>query len=157
MLSVLMSEPFRAENCRFLVSLAGGNPVPKVLYGAARTKRPAEPTADWKPNRWHCQKKNEKDEPCMAVKEWPGKECWCVQEQKRKTTWVWKQEATDDVKMGYRKESPTSSGASCGGSMAAGGAAGGAADSAAEAADSAAKAAEKASDVIILTSSDEDE
>ena len=40
--------------------------------------------------------------------------------------------------------------------MAAGGAAGGAADSAAEAADSAAEAAEKASDVIILTSSDED-
>ena len=68
-----MPEPLRIVKRKFLVSLAEGDPVPTVLYEAARTKRPAKATEEWKPIRWRCTL-------CKEPKKWPGEVCPCVEQ-----------------------------------------------------------------------------
>ena len=111
--------PIKKRNTQ--VYKAGGYPVHK----AARIKRVAKATEEWKPIRWRCRL-------CKRPKKWPGQICPCVEHKRwRDETFEWQ-----------------AGGAGGAASGAASGAAGGAADSAA-------KAAEKASQVINLVSDDE--
>ena len=76
-MSVPMPEPLRIMKRKFLVSLAEGDPVPTVLYEAARTKRPAKATEEWKPCPCRCSMcgkgkmfRSQKCPHCVQHKQW---------------------------------------------------------------------------------------
>ena len=76
-----MSEPLRIVKRKFLVSLAGGEP---VLNSPKRRKTTAKPTAGWKPIRWRCRL-------CKRPKKWPGQICPCVEHKRwRDATFEWR-------------------------------------------------------------------
>ena len=75
-----MSEPLRIVKRKFLVSLAEGDPVPTVLYEAARTKRPAKATEEWKPCPCRCSMcgkgkmfRSQKCPHCVEHNRWSAK------------------------------------------------------------------------------------
>ena len=80
-MSVPMPEPLRIVKRKFLVSLAGGEP---VLNSPKRRKTTAKPTAGWKPIRWRCRL-------CKRPKKWPGQICPCVEhKQWSDATFEWR-------------------------------------------------------------------
>ena len=75
---------------RFLLkNIDGAVPVANKMFPPGRTKRLARAAKITKP-RWLCRKTNELGKPCLAFKDSPGKECWCVGERRRKATFEWR-------------------------------------------------------------------
>ena len=78
------------SNNRFLLkNIDGAVPVANKMFPPGRTKRLARAAKITKP-RWLCRKTNELGKPCLAFKDSPGKECWCVGERRRKATFEWR-------------------------------------------------------------------